>query len=51
MAELEASVLRALDQDGEIGDTADLAAKLGVDHMSLVGVMKSLESAEMVVSQ
>ncbi|KAF8072572.1 Phenylalanine--tRNA ligase alpha subunit [Scenedesmus sp. PABB004] len=47
---IEAAVLARL-ADGEIGDTGDLAAALGVDHLRVVGVLKSLEAAEMIAMQ
>ncbi len=50
MAEaIEASILRSLNDNGQVADTGDFATSTGVDHLAVVGVMKSLQVAEMVV--
>jgi hypothetical protein len=49
MADLEATLLRTLHERGEIADTGELAASLNVDHQTVVGLMKSLQSSEMIL--
>jgi hypothetical protein len=51
MADIEPQLLQQLGRDGSIADTGDFAAALGVDHLLVVGVMKSLELAEMITVQ
>lgn len=46
----EKALLAAVDRDGQV-DSAVLAATLGVDHLRLVGTIKSLESFELVAVQ
>lgn len=48
-AELEGALLAALQTDGAIADTGEFAKHLGQEHNAVVGVVKSLEAAEMVV--
>jgi DNA-binding MarR family transcriptional regulator len=48
---LERSLLQALEADGEISDSGELAASLGVDCNALVGPIKSLLAHELIVSQ
>lgn len=48
-AELEGALLAQLHADGAIADTGEFAARVGQDHNAVVGVMKSLEAAEMIV--
>lgn len=48
---IEAGLLQALDQNGTIADTGAFAASAGVDHLAVVGVMKSLQAAEMVLAE
>lgn len=43
MADYREVVLQAVDETGEV-DTLFLAKKLGVNHQSLVGAVKSLQS-------
>lgn len=50
-AEIEAKLLRQVDQDGALADSGDFAAANGWDHMAVVGVIKSLEAAEMITTQ
>lgn len=50
-AEIEAALLRQLGQDGALADSGAFAAANGWDHMAVVGVIKSLEAAEMVATQ
>ncbi|MEW5309124.1 MAG: hypothetical protein WDW38_001033 [Sanguina aurantia] len=47
MVDIEVSILHALN-DADISDTGVFAASLGVDHLALVGFMKSLQAAEMI---
>ena len=48
MADLEKAVLAAIGEHGEIADSTRFAQEHGVDHLKLVGVMKSLEAADMI---
>ncbi len=47
---VERALLAAVDRDGEV-DSGALAATLGCDHLRLVGIMKSLESFELITVQ
>lgn len=47
MVDIEVSILHALN-DADISDTGVFATSLGVDHLALVGFMKSLQAAEMI---
>lgn len=49
-AELEAALLRAVDA-GTLADSAEFAAAQGVDHLALVGLLKSLIAAEMIATE
>lgn len=50
MAELlESKVLTAINDDGQIADSGDFAAKHALDHLTLVGVIKSLAASEMIL--
>ena len=44
-------VLAKLHEAGEITDSSKLAQELGADHDSLVGIIKSLESADMIITE
>lgn len=46
--ELESLILKSIHDGGAVEDTADLAKAAGVDHLAVIGLMKSLEAAEMV---
>jgi hypothetical protein len=48
MADIEQVLLQQIADMGSIADTGDFAAELKEDHLKVVGVMKSLEMAEMV---
>lgn len=48
---IEQSLLQALAQNGSIADTGAFATQLGVDHLAVVGVMKSLQASEMIVAE
>lgn len=48
MADLESNILQAIAKDGSIADTNDFAGQQGVDHLAVVGVMKSLQASEMI---
>ncbi|KIY98410.1 phenylalanyl-tRNA synthetase alphachain [Monoraphidium neglectum] len=50
-ADIEGPLLQQLDRDGAIADSGDFAAANGWEHNAVVGVIKSLEAAEMVVTQ
>lgn len=47
MVDIEVSILHALN-DADITDSGVFATSLGVDHLALVGFMKSLQAAEMI---
>ncbi len=49
MAEaIERALLQQLGDADTIADTGEFAKSLGVDHLAVVGVMKSLDMAEMI---
>lgn len=48
---IEAALLRKLNENGDIPDSGEFASSIGADHLAVVGVIKSLQSAEMIVSQ
>ena len=48
MADLEASLLLELGEQGNIADSGDFATKLGVEHGLVVGIIKSLQASEMI---
>jgi hypothetical protein len=48
---IEKELLARVGASGELADTGALAEEFKVDHQKVVGVMKSLISAEMVVEQ
>ena len=50
-AEIEAALLRQVHQDGGLADSGDFAAANGWEHTAVVGVIKSLEAAEMITTQ
>lgn len=50
-ADLDSSLLQAIDDAGSIQDTADFAEARGVNHLALVGIMKSLIAAEMITAE
>jgi hypothetical protein len=50
-AEIEAALLKQVHADGAIADSGEFAAANGWDHNAVVGVIKSVEAAEMVVTQ
>lgn len=50
-ADIEALLLKQVDRDGALADSGDFAAANGWDHNAVVGVIKSLEAAEMVVTK
>lgn len=50
-ADLETRVLAALHSDGSIADSGDFANSIGQDHNILVGIIKSLEAYDMIVTQ
>lgn len=51
MADLESSVLQALSTHETIADSGEFASSLNVDHMTLVGVIRSLQASEMIVAE
>lgn len=48
MANIEQELLQQLADKGSIADSGDFAAALKEDHLKVVGVIKSLEMAEMI---
>lgn len=48
--ELEAQLLAAV-AAGEVQDSGEWAAKMGVEHLQLVGLLKSLIAADMIVTE
>lgn len=50
LPELEAAILAAVDA-GQLNDSADFAAAHHVDHQVVVGLLKSLLSADMITTQ
>ncbi len=51
MADLEPALLRAIHEAGSIPDSGAWAAGRGLKPADLVGLLKSLEAAEMVVAE
>jgi phenylalanyl-tRNA synthetase alpha chain len=49
--QLETALLQALNERGTVADSGDLAKELGVDHMQLVGTIRSLQASEMIVAE
>ncbi|GBF90255.1 hypothetical protein Rsub_03388 [Raphidocelis subcapitata] len=50
-ADIEAALLKQLGADGAIADSWDFAAANGWEHGAVVGVIKSLEAAEMLTTK
>ena len=48
--DIESELLKKLDVDGSF-DSGEFATSLGVDHNVVVGVIKSLESYEMIATE
>lgn len=48
MADLEKAVLAAIDATGALEDTGPFAEAHATDNATIVGLIKSLESAEMI---
>lgn len=51
MDSLESLILKTIDEKGSVEDTGVLAKEQEVEHQAVVGLMKSLESAEMVIAK
>ncbi|GLI62444.1 hypothetical protein VaNZ11_005065 [Volvox africanus] len=51
MADLETSLLQALHAQEVIADSGDLAKSLGVEHIVLVGTIRSLQASEMITAE
>jgi hypothetical protein len=49
-ADIEQALLQQLadSADGSIADSGDFATAVGQDHLKVVGIIKSLEAAEMI---
>ena len=47
--QIEASVLQKINEADLIGDSGDFAAANAIDHLALVGVIKSLAASEMIL--
>jgi hypothetical protein len=48
MTDLEDSVLRAIHDQQQIADSGEYALNLSVDHLKLVGIIKSLAASELI---
>ena len=48
---IEAALLRELDAAGSIPDTGDYAQSKGYEHAEVVGVLKSLDGTQMLLSK
>uniref|UniRef100_A0A7R9V8F0 phenylalanine--tRNA ligase n=1 Tax=Chlamydomonas euryale TaxID=1486919 RepID=A0A7R9V8F0_9CHLO len=48
MAELESRLLAAVDAAGEVADSGEWAVKEGADHLTVVGLIKSLQASELI---
>ena len=48
MVDIEKALLAALGERGSLPDSSEFAKQLGADHLDVVGVIKSLESYEMI---
>ena len=44
-------ILAAVDAQGGVKDSANLAVDMGLDHKVLVGFIKSLEASESIVTE
>lgn len=51
MADIEQELLQAIYKDGKVADSGEFASKLGVEHLQVVGTIKSLQAAEMITAQ
>lgn len=51
MADTEQRLLQQLGEAGTIPDSGHMAEAVGVEHLALVGVLKSLEAAEMIATE
>jgi hypothetical protein len=50
MAEaIETALLKYIHDNGDCKDSGDFAKELGVDHLAVVGVIKSLQASEMIL--
>lgn len=50
MADLEGAILQALNASDVIEDSGDFAKQQGVEHMAVVGMIKSLQAADMILA-
>lgn len=50
MADIEQLMLHALNESGELADSGEFATRIGADHNAVVGTIKSLLAAEMIVT-
>jgi PheRS DNA binding domain 1 len=51
-ADIEAKLLQAVHTEGSIADSADFGKSIGItDHNVIVGVIKSLESYDMLLTE
>jgi hypothetical protein len=48
---MESQLLAAIGSAGEVPDSGKFASEHGVDHDAIVSIIKSLNSAEMIVVQ
>ena len=51
MTDLDKAILQELGTSGVVEDSGELASRYGQDHLVVVGVLKSLEAAEMITMQ
>jgi hypothetical protein len=49
MENLEKAILAAIQSAGKVPDSTQFAAEHKIDHLKVVGVIKSLETSEMIV--
>lgn len=49
MADIEQALLQQLAESGTVADSGDFAKAVQQDHLKVVGTIKSLEAAEMIV--
>lgn len=50
MADIEPTLLQAIDENGSVEDTGEFASSLGVEHTAVFAVVQSLLAHEMVVA-
>lgn len=48
---LETQLLAAIDAQGQLADSGEFAAGANVDHLVVVGLLKSLQAADMITTE